>query len=83
MSNTYYRIRVNELNNGDKMYVPERSVLEVNRGWFQRQRIYWEPLTYKDCETEEDAMAYIQAAKDSDERKHARQVKSTTFKEIK
>jgi hypothetical protein len=82
METPYYRIRVDELNNGNKMYTPERAVLEVTRGWFRRERIYWEPLTLRNCETEEAAMEYIRIAKKLDEQRQARQVTSTTFKII-
>lgn len=77
-----YRIRIDELNNGQKHYTPEKAYLETTRGWIQHQRIRWEVLTGASYFTEDAALDVIQTDKNNELRKRGNTVKSTTYKTI-
>jgi hypothetical protein len=77
-----YRIKIEELNNGETRYTPEKAYLEITRGWIQHQRIRWEPLNGASYFTEAKAMDAIQTDKNIELRKLGNKVKSTTYKPI-
>ena len=37
----YYRIKIEELNNGKKLYIPQVSKLEIYGRWIKKQRLVW------------------------------------------
>lgn len=39
-----YRILINEMNNGEKRYIPQRGYLVTTRGWIIKQYIEWENI---------------------------------------
>ena len=38
---SYYRIQIDELQNGEKRYIPQKGELRISRSWIQRQEIKW------------------------------------------
>ena len=38
---SYYRIQIDELQNGEKRYIPQKAELRISRSWIQRQEIRW------------------------------------------
>ena len=77
-----YRIKIEELNNGETRYTPEKAYLETTRGWIQRQRIRWEKITGVTYLDEEGALKAIEIDKNIELRKLGNKVKSTTYKPI-
>ena len=92
---SYYRIKIVELNDGTKMYIPQVSKLITKKGWIQRQRLEWYNIissnysgygsssTLKESHnTEEKALQEIEGYKRQVEKDYAKQIKSTTYKII-
>lgn len=98
MSNMKYRIKIDELNNGEKWYIPQICKLEITRSWFQqRQRLVWYNLinnvgdmyilSLDDVQiakhtTEERAMNVINDHRNYQNKKQGETVKSSTYKNI-
>lgn len=92
---SYYRIKIEEKNNGEKGYIPQTCKLEVFGGWIKRQSIVWYNIihshgntfglsktmsaTYK---TEESALKIIEDYKNKDVIEEGNKVKSITYKMI-
>jgi hypothetical protein len=78
---SYYRLRIEELGNGDKQYYIEKAVLIITRGWIQQQRIEWKdyagPFTL-----EETAMTALTNIKAEDAKREGKQVVKTTYKDV-
>jgi len=78
---SYYRLRIEELGNGDKRYYIEKAVLVITRGWIQQQRIEWKdyagPFTL-----EETAMTALANIKEEDAAREAKRVVKTTYKDV-
>ena len=90
-----YRIKIEELNNGTKKFIPQTSKLIIKKGWIQRQRIEWYNIissgyhgygsssSLKESHsTEEKALQEIEGYKRQVEKYYAKEVKSTTYKNI-
>lgn len=77
-----YRIKIEELNNGETRYTPEKAYLETTRGWIQHQRIRWEMITGGTYPDEAGALKAIEIDKNNELRKLGNKVKSTTYKPI-
>lgn len=77
-----YRIKIEELNNGETRYTPEKAYLETTRGWIQHQRIRWEMITGVTYLDEAGALKAIELDKNNELRKLGNKVKSTTYKPI-
>jgi len=77
-----YRIRIDELNNGEKRYVAQVMKMEINGGWIKRPRIVWENINNILYLTEEGALSAIEIDKDLESQKIKNSVKSTTFKMV-
>ncbi len=39
-----YRIKIEERNNGEKRYIPQKGYLHISGGWIKRQEIRWDNL---------------------------------------
>ncbi len=81
MSN--YRLKIEELRNGDKRYYIEKAVLIITRGLFQimKQRIEWQQYTGA-FTLEETAMTALARIKEEDVRREAKRVVKTTYKDV-
>jgi len=92
---SYYRIKIEERNNGVKGYIPQTCKLEIFGGFIKRQSIVWYNIihdhgntfglsktvcaTYK---TEKSALEVIENYKNKDLIEEGNKVKSTTYKII-
>ena len=79
MSN--YRLRIEELGNGNKKYYIQKAVLVTTRGWIQRQRIVWKDYTGA-FSCEETVMAALANIKAMDAEMEGKQVVKTTYKDV-
>ena len=90
-----YRVKIEELNDGTKMYTPQVAKLIIKKGWIQRQRIEWYNIIssgyygYQSSSslkeyhnTEEKALQEIEGYKRQVEKDYDKQVKSTTYKNL-
>ena len=75
-----YRIKIEELKNGEKKYMPQKGYLHVSSGWIKRQEIRWENMFHGFFSTEELALEKIELAKKHEEEIKGKEVKSTTYK---
>ena len=91
----YYRIQINELQNGDKRYIPQvAKLVNWNRLFRQNQEIIWYNLlqeggrfalsttTTESFDKEEDALSIISKYKGIDSYDEGKKLKSTTYKMI-
>lgn len=91
----FYRIKIEELNNGEKLYIPQVSKLEIYGGWIKKQRLVWYNLhqfydTTFDLSTEtatrysneEDALKVIEGHKNRYQIEEDNKVKSVTYKDV-
>lgn len=79
----YYRIKIDELNNGKSRYVPQEGSLVIHRGWLsQRPEIQWTDMHKEGFEFESDAIEMINNAREYREIKEGKQVKSSKYKNI-
>ena len=93
---SYYRIKIQEKNNGQKTYTPQVGKLVKVGNWIKkRQEIVWNTIvhahgnTFRLSETitvgyatEESALKVIDDYKNKDGIEEANKVKSTTYKMI-
>jgi hypothetical protein len=78
---SYYRLRIEELGNGDKKYYIEKAVLVITRGWIQQQRIEWKDYAGP-FSSEETAMTALANIKAEDAKRVSQQVVKTTYKDV-
>jgi len=78
---SYYRIQIDELQNGEKRYIPQKGDLHVYGGWVKRQEIRWKNIGDRYFD-ETQAMIIIEGHKKDEEIKRGIEVKSTTYKMI-
>ena len=78
---SYYRIQIDELQNGEKRYVPQKGDLHVYGGWIKRQEIRWKNIGNRYFD-ETQAMFIIEEHKKSQEIKRETEVVSSTYKII-
>jgi hypothetical protein len=76
-----YRIKIDELKNGESRYTPQVGKLHIYGGWSKRQEIRWTNIqdTYL---YESDAMMVIESHKNTEEIKRGKEVLSSTYKII-
>jgi len=92
---SFYRIKIEEKNNGEKGYTPQTCKVEVFGGWIKRQSIVWYNIIHThgntfglsqkvgtSYKTEESALKVIEDYKNKDVIEEANKVKSTTYKMI-
>jgi hypothetical protein len=78
---SYYRIQIDELQNGEKRYVPQKGDLHVYGGWVKRQEIRWKNIGDRYLD-ESHAMIIIEGHKKAEEIKRETEVVSSTYKMI-
>ena len=93
---SFYRIKIEEKNNGEKGYTPQTCKLESLGGyWTKRQSIVWYNIIHSHgntfglskttsaaYKTEESALKVIEDYKNKDVIEEGNKVKSTTYKMI-
>jgi hypothetical protein len=79
---SYYRIKIEELQNGEKRYIPQKGELHISRSWIQRQEIRWRSIGDDKYISETEAMRIIENNKEYEELKKGLEIKSTTYKMI-
>jgi hypothetical protein len=76
----YYRIKIDELNNGRKMYTPQVGQLKSRSMWVKKDEIVWSNLSKSRYDTEHEALRDIRIRKEVLEELGSYQVKNTTYK---
>jgi hypothetical protein len=80
---SYYRIKIEELKNGETRYVPQKGYLVTTRSFLQsRSNIRWENLFCGSFSSESLALEKIEFDKIYEERKNGKEIVTTTFKII-
>ena len=79
---SYYRIQIDELQNGEKRYVPQKGELRVYGGWIKKQEIRWYNIGDARHFSETEAMKIIENNKEYEELKKGLEIKSSTYKII-
>jgi hypothetical protein len=79
---SYYRIQIDELQNGEKRYVPQKGELHISRSWIQRQEIRWRSIGNARYISESEAMKIIESEKEYEGIKKGLEIKSITYKII-
>lgn len=92
---SYYRIKIEEKNNGENGYIPQTCKLEIFGGLIKRQSIVWYNIIHNHDNTfelsktltvthrtEESALKVIEDYKNKDVIEEGNKVKSTTYKMI-
>jgi hypothetical protein len=92
---SYYRIQINELQNGDKKYIPQVAKLDIkNRPFGQTHNIKWYNVLQdggrytlsttitESYDKEEDALSIINTYKGIGIYEEGKKLKSTTYKMI-
>jgi hypothetical protein len=78
----YYRIRIDELKNGETRYVPQEGFLVEYNGWIKRTDIRWDDMHKDGFDLEEDALEMINHVRGYRSKKEGEQVKSSKYKMI-
>jgi len=78
----YYRIRIDELNNGETRYVPQEGFLVEYNGWIKRTDIRWDDMHKDGFDLEEDALEMINHVRGYRTKKEGKQIKKSTYKII-
>jgi hypothetical protein len=92
----YYRIKIEELNNGQKTYIPQVCKLKIKKRMFrQTQELVWYNILKAHGSTfglsteiwtkyvnEEDALKVIEDYKNKEQIEKDNKIKSTTYKMI-
>ena len=91
----YYRIKIQEKNNGQKTYTPQVGRLKIYGLWIKKQEIVWHTIVHAHGNTfglsetitvgyatEESALNVIKDYKNKDGIEESNKVKSTTYKTI-
>ena len=92
---SYYRIKIQEKNNGEKGYIPQVGKLKISGLWIKKQEIVWYTIVHAHGNTfglsetitvgyatEEAALKLIEDYKNKDVIEEGNKVKSTTYKMI-
>ena len=77
-----YRIKIDQLNNGEKRYTPQVGKLKVSGKWIQKQEIVWENIINESFVQESYAIKVIEEHRKIQDKKHGSKIKSTTFRII-
>jgi hypothetical protein len=78
----YYRIRIDELQNGEIRYVPQEGFLVEYGGWIKRTNIRWDDLNKHGYDTESSALNMINHIRGYRDKKEGENIKSSKFKNI-
>lgn len=93
---SFYRIKIEEKNNGEKLYIPQICKLKIKKRMFrQTQELVWynilkahgstfglSPEISERYGTEEDALKVIEDYRNKEQIEEGDKVKSTTYKMI-
>ena len=92
---SYYRIKIQEKNNGQKTYTPQVGKLKISGLWIKKQEIVWYTIVHAHgvtfglsetstvaYKTEETALKVIEDYKNKDGIEEANKVKSITYKTV-
>ena len=80
---SYYRIKIEELKNGETRYVPQKGYLFTTRSFLQsRSNIRWENMYCGPFSSESLALEKIEFDKIYEERKNGQEIITTKFKII-
>lgn len=92
---TNYRIKIEELYNGETWYTPQICKLEITKGWIQKQKLIWYNLINNHGDnyilstthearhiTEERALRVITDHKNYVDKEQGERIKSVTYKTI-
>ena len=92
---SYYRIKIQEKNNGEKGYIPQVGKLKISGLWIKKQKIVWYTIVHAHgvtfglsetttvaYKTGEAALKVIEDCKNKDIIEVGNKVKSTTYKMI-
>ena len=92
---SYYRIKIQEKNNGEKTYTPQVGKLKISGLWIKKQEIVWYTIVHAHVvtfglsetstvayKTEEAALKVIEDYKNKDGIEEANKVKSITYKTV-
>ena len=92
---SYYRIKIQEKNNGEKGYIPQVGKLKISGLWIKKQEIVWYTIVHAHGNTfglsetitvgyatEESALKVIEDYKNKDVIEEGNKVKLTTYKMI-
>ena len=77
-----YRIKIEERNNGEKRYIPQKGYLRISGRWIKRQEIRWDSIFAGSFSSESLALEKVNEYKKLDEQRKGEEVKSTTYKTI-
>ena len=77
-----YRIKIDELKNGKKMYTPQFGQLKSRSMWVKKDEIVWSNLSKSRYDTEYEALRDIRIRKEVLEDWGSYQVKNTEYKII-
>lgn len=77
-----YRIKIEEKNNGEKQYIPQKGYLHISGKWIKRQEIRWDNLFCGPFSSESFALEKIDEYKKLVEKRKGEEVKSTSYKMI-
>ena len=78
----YYRIEINELNNGERNYRVQYGYLYTSGGWVKRTEMRWDYVYEGSFPTEDEALVFIEEQKKWDSIREGKKPKSTTYKLI-
>jgi hypothetical protein len=92
----YYRIKIEELNNGEKLYIPQICKLKIKKRMFkQTQELVWYNIlrahgstfglsttVWERYDNEEVALRVIEDYKNKEQVEEDHKIKSTTYKMI-
>jgi hypothetical protein len=79
---SYYRIKIDELNNGEKRYTPQFSRLIISGKWIKKTEIVWYNFSCGSFTEEINAINHIQSLRKLELKQKGKEVKSTTYKNI-
>ena len=80
---SYYRIRIDELYNGEIRYMPQAGSLITHRGWLStRSEVQWNDMVLEGFAAESEALAVIELIRSARAEKKAKQIMSSTYKNI-
>lgn len=77
-----YRIKIEELKDGETKYIPQKGYLYTSGGWIKKSEIRWENMYCGSFSTEKLALERIELDKKWEEQKKGKEVKSTIYKII-
>ena len=78
----YFRLKIDELNNGTKKYILQHGKLIIGDGWIKTQRLVFSDIYREGFDTEEEAMKTLENIKLYNSKQEGKKIKSTTYKSL-